>query len=762
MAQKLTAAARIPGVTAINGGNTGNTGAVSSEAGVQKLTTKKQNQYRENGLTGAQRNMDDRHHATFVRLWTAFLAAVAAVLTLHPEHETDPFWHMTLGRAVLEHGSRTIPEPNSFLTLGQAIVVPDWLWDVFIYSVYRGFGETVLTLIPALFAALAALAVVQLLRSVAPSARPGALALVSAVVVVLILARMRLRPQAAFLVLLPTYLCLVQAYVNASGRRALALGAGIVVAQLLWVQLHGSFVLGPAIFATFAIADSFRQRAPGTRVRHELVFIGLLLVFLTGSYGTDISHYILSHSGGDGKRHVADMVAPTWAGFDPSQNVLAAGYLGLLFFSLVACLRHGRHTRLEHVAMSVLGIALFLTATRFLSAAAVLTAPLAIQGAQIFLQPFRSRTVVGVGIVTLISLLVVRFSNAYLDIFGPFGATGFSPSGYPYAANAYLRDRPKPIPVLTDYGTGESLTFWQQGNVYAYVDSRTLLHFDDTQFAVARDLAGSSRVLTLITDRYGLDTAVVKRNGAECQALARTWHPVVVEPYYTTFSRIKTAPTVTTLAPCSAYFATPRMCERGGAKFDADMAILQKYVSQSFYGYLKAEHILRCGGDISKVPALLPSNTDAWYYRGQVEMTRALWLLKADRLEEAAAILAPQIRKGDLDAYSLAEPWIRAGRLEPKGMYALLADFARVWDDRTPLNVREALTLTCMRLARTDCVQFHGTRAALQGSKNATEILRWLATHHPDARERLDAQSWLSVIERRDAEDKPIRNRPQL
>jgi len=692
--------------------------------------------------------MDNSRDHTLTLLWTALLTMVAVVLTFHMEWETDPFWHMTLGRSVLEHGSRVIPEPHSFLLLGQSVVVPEWLWGVVTYLVYQWFGETALTMLPMGFAALSVVALVVMLRRIEPAVRLDVIVLISSLVILLVLGRIRLRPQAAFLALLPFYLYLVEGYVQAQAERARALGVAIILTQLLWTQLHGSFVLGPMMIGVYIAASLVRQPPMAVRIRHGWVFLGCLLASLTNSYGTGIARYILSHSGGDAKQHVSDMLSPTWMTFHPWQNTTSAIYILLLGFALYACLRLGKRVRLERVALMLLGIGLLATAHRFFAAAAILTAPLALQGAQQVVMAVRARWKVWTAIAGIVCLAYLKTLVAYLDFFGPIGVAGFSLSAYPYAANAYLRELPKPITVLSDFGAGEVLAFWQPGDIHTYIDARTPLHFNDTQFAVSRDIATSTTALNLLVDRYGLQTAVVLRNRQLCEALARRWTPVVIEPYYTTFVRTTAAPTITTIEPCGDHYMKPMLCARQGRAFAQDMARLEKYVHPSFQRFLQAEYIVRCGGDLSAVPNLFPSREDSWFYRGQVDMLRASWLSQSGHPEEAVSLLTPLLRRGNLDAFSVIEPSVTSGRVNPDAVYGPLKDLVKEWDDQTPINVREALTFTCMRLGQADCVQFHGTRAALQGSRNARQIFEWLARNHRDALVRNDAKAWLEMFDR--------------
>jgi hypothetical protein len=64
------------------------------------------------------------------------LGAASVAVTVHPVHESDPFWQMTLGRGVLAHGARTFAEPVAFGDFTNPAVVPEWLFSVATYVLY--------------------------------------------------------------------------------------------------------------------------------------------------------------------------------------------------------------------------------------------------------------------------------------------------------------------------------------------------------------------------------------------------------------------------------------------------------------------------------------------------------------------------------------------------------------------------------------------------------------------------------------------------
>ena len=186
--------------------------------------------------------------------WGGLLSVVSVLLTVHPEHESDPFWHFNLGRAVLRHHARVVPEPSAFASYGRDAVVPEWLWGVGTYLLHEAGSFTALVGLLVVLAVGMTAMVVTLARLHTEEEAPEVVILVSSLIVALAAARLRLRPQAAFVALAPCFLYLCYRFREARGRGRVALAAGLCALEVLWAQLHGSFVLAPAIFAIWTPA----------------------------------------------------------------------------------------------------------------------------------------------------------------------------------------------------------------------------------------------------------------------------------------------------------------------------------------------------------------------------------------------------------------------------------------------------------------------------------------------------------------------------
>jgi hypothetical protein len=690
----------------------------------------------------------------FLTFWTACLAAATAAITVHPEFESDPFWHMTLARAVLANRSRTVPEPVALPAFSDPCVVPEWLWGVVTLGVHR-FGPAATALFVALLAVGSVVAIVAMLRTLRPSLGRGGLMALSGSLAAMVLLRLRLRPEAAALVLLPAFMVVTRRALDADGPRQRRLGVALWAMELLWAQLHGSFVLAPAVFAILAAPVILR---PSTREARTipLAILGALVVGLTTSaFGLHLGEYVFGHASGDGPRHIVDWTPLRWEDFAPRDwldgpyggpygAVVAAMAAAALLGTVVA-----RRVFWVETALAALGVALAATGCRFLTMGAVLAAPLAAAGVSelgAIVPSVRHRWVAGAAFGA--AMIGLQGRGMHLAR-GPIGKLGLAEGDFPLAAAEYLRRLPGPATsVLTSYDAGAPLGFWLPGRVRTFVDGRTPLYFDDTDYGLARDVFRDPRALAAAARRFEATAVVLPREAGVCKGLSEKWSPVVVEARFTTFVPRADAgeAALGALAPCGPGYLRDDACRDGGAALDADIARLSALRSSRFLDYLRAERILRCGGALPRVPELLPSPADAAAFRADRDRAQAAYLLRTGRALDAVEALAEHLRQGDAASFALAAPALASDKIPVARARELLEAAVDRLDDATPPDLRALLAVTCAEQRDPECARFNALRAAAGGSPLAVPTLEWLGREHPSARARADAAAWLAIL----------------
>ena len=503
----------------------------------------------------------ERRHR-FARALELALVLYSALLAARPLDEGDTFFHLSLGRAVLRAGSRVVPEPTAFTAFDQPAVASEWLWSVLSYAAYGGGGFQALSWLGIALSALATLSALRLVRScAAPELADGWLTGLCGVLLTCVLqCRVSVRPELCLLIGLPLYLRGLAAYARAAlpsrGRLGLALALGAV----LWAQLHGSFVLAPALFV-MCVVD---VRAPLRRRQLRcdgIVFALLLLAMLTSAYGAGVGEFISAHAAGDAPRYIGEMARPTWAMLDPLQQVNVAAFMILLALAAAGMLV-ARRLFARELLLTLLGLALFATANRFIAEAALLAMPLCMRGAAALsehfaeLRMFGLRAASALAAAWTLALTVAKVEETH----GPLGRLGVSEATFPLHAPSVLAGLPPMAAVLTDYDASAPLGFLGDGRLRSFVDGRTPLYFDDTDYAVEREMLRDGAALQRGIARYGAVAAVVRRESQACAELAKSWSVALIEPRFTTFVA-HGGTSMTALRACGVAYLGPDSCD---------------------------------------------------------------------------------------------------------------------------------------------------------------------------------------------------------
>lgn len=688
-------------------------------------------------------------------LWMASLGTCSAAVTVHPVHESDPFWQMTLGRAVLASGARTFPEPVAFSEFTNPAVVPEWLWAVSTYVLHQLWGWPALAFLLGFAAMAAALAVWKLARAYAGDAPTAAIALVALLGLVLVSSRMRLRPQAAFMVLLPLFVLFAHRYEQASERARIRAGVALVALEVLWAQLHGSFVLGPAILGLVIAPRLWAERTQAAWRCHAVVLLGVTAALFTSAHGLETIGYVLAHSGGDAALHMQDMRPPSWASLDPTASPYAAAYLSLWALALAGAITD-RRIDLGGLGLALLGVALLATASRFFAAAGLLAIPLAARGVSALSAAYARRTVrlpAFVAVCTAAGLFVwAGWITGHL--YGPLGRTGLAIHAHPRAATAFLANAPDGARVLSSMSASGPLGYWLEGHVRTYLDARTPLYFDDTDFGVARELFAHADALERGIAHFEPWAVVVERDTTACRSMEdlddEGWVPVVIEARFTTFipsdrAGESGALALEALAPCGAAYLAANACREDGTAFGRDLVRLTSLADGAFAAYLAAEHALGCRGEPEIAARLLPPRDEAFSFeQAHVNLAGRLALARGD-FPRALALLGPRARAGDVQALNALGAAMPA-RTGAPAFRGVLEDAMSAWGDTAPPELRSNLALLCTTLEDAECARFHGLRAAARGMHRVVPVLQWLTENHPDERTRRDATRWIETL----------------
>ena len=193
------------------------------------------------------------------------LAFLVAALTVTPITNNDLFLHLTTGSIVLTTGHVPRVDDYSALARGRPFVAHEWLAGALFRLVQMAGGAHGFDLLILFKSALAIALSFALLRAAAWSGAREAVSLAGlGFVMILAAARLQERPQIFSHLLLASVLLLLarRRALRLQGREDAALLL-LVPLQVLWANLHGSFLLAPAVVLLDAAAHAVEGLLPG-------------------------------------------------------------------------------------------------------------------------------------------------------------------------------------------------------------------------------------------------------------------------------------------------------------------------------------------------------------------------------------------------------------------------------------------------------------------------------------------------------------------
>jgi hypothetical protein len=209
----------------------------------------------------------------FVLLWKCFLFPVPTL---------DFWWHLKLGDVIA--GSRSLPQVDqfSFTATGKLFLMQNWLAELAYSGVYRLGGLPLIIFFNALLLVTAYVPIYLLCLKANASVRTAVVIAVLAVLGSIC----NVRPQVFSFAIFGLYYWVLER--NRTERKDLLWT--LPVLMLLWVNLHGAFVLGIGLVGFYVLAGAFRlfiasitvrDRAPLVTQLRKLAIVLILCILAT-------------------------------------------------------------------------------------------------------------------------------------------------------------------------------------------------------------------------------------------------------------------------------------------------------------------------------------------------------------------------------------------------------------------------------------------------------------------------------------------------
>lgn len=431
-----------------------------------------------------------------------------------------------MGRTVARTGQLDNPEFAAFSLWHRSFRSQEWLSDLLFYKLSEWGGVEALCLTPALAALAAGLVLRALTRDEAPEgpdwARLGASLLALSVAAM----RFQPRPHLVDLVAVP-WAVLAARRLDASPNPA-RWALGLVLTQALWAQLHGSFVLLPAVVAITWLDPARRLKAGWWR--WPLVTLaGVCLAALSNPLHFGAFQNIVTHAGGDATRFIDEMQPARWADLDPA---LSGSPMGLWWAAMLLVLAAGAvrgvRPRPADLARFLLGLALFATARRFFGLAALLNVAWMARalGAQRELPATAMAWLVAT--LGLVSQHTLARATAYERV-----GYGINRGFLPVESVDAIAALNHPGHLWNEYADGGWIEYRlgaaPRPRVSVLIDGRTPPYFDADLFFAARLSAAEPAAWDALSRRYTFDHILVRRAQPLC--VARLHDPAWVIAY---------------------------------------------------------------------------------------------------------------------------------------------------------------------------------------------------------------------------------------
>ena len=421
--------------------------------------------------------------------------------------DTDPFWHLATGDLIREKGDIPLTDAWSFTAGNYRWLNISWLWDIGFSYLHEHSGWHAAFAVNAI---IIALIIVLILANCALQSGSIFMALVTTASLLPLLSR-NLRPLQITDLMTGAWMLLLVSVCNEKlSRRWLA---ALPFSMLLWVNMHGGFLVGGMLIAAFFAEAFYNRNKPLTRALF-LTGIATLLAMLCNPYASDIFEAVTRPFNDAGTGLITE-----WRPFNASAHELVLkGYLIVFLFTAP----YMRAPALRPVRLlSYFWLFLGLTSTRHLSIFAVISAPVTACGLRQLAVIYLPASALG-----FLTLCANRYNErppAYIAAAACLATLLWLPTSSAAGAYqdqnptipdlnpeiAYIHQHLKNPRLLTDFDLAALLVYTTHGEIPVFVDPRTETAFptqiltDYTRFLFAQ--TGWEAML----DDYKLDGVLI-------------------------------------------------------------------------------------------------------------------------------------------------------------------------------------------------------------------------------------------------------------
>ncbi len=465
-------------------------------------------------------------------------------------HDSDTGWHVRNGEAILSSAAVPRADRFSYTRDGSPWFAWEWLSDAVFGAVHRFAGLPGVAMIAALAIAVTVSGAAYLAGSM------GGNLFFTAVAMVLLLGTTSMhwlaRPHVFSWILALVFLAVAERERRGTAGRALYL---LPLVAVLWANLHGSFLLGPAIVFIYAIGAWFEKRVnswsgiPLQFPRSAVASLACLLATFINPYGWRLHEHVLAYLEND---YVMDHISEF-----RSFSFHSPGALYVELFLAVAALGTVSLFKQRAFGPALLSVGMLhlsLYSARHLPTAAVLVLPLSVAAltreARTWpamrrfldysdrLRAIDSRIY---GIVPI--MLVLALTAVGVNALSGAGRVGFDAGTFPVRAADFLEQRTREPDGLgrvfaTDQWSGY-LIYRFAGDSKVFIDGRSDFYGQNILESYARIVEVRPGWETVLK-QYDVRFVMVPPDNALAAALqlSGAWKRIYSDPVAAVYERI--------------------------------------------------------------------------------------------------------------------------------------------------------------------------------------------------------------------------------
>ena len=466
--------------------------------------------------------------------------------------DTDLWWHLRAGAYMVQTHAVPTRDFLSFTLNGHAWTDFEWLSELIMYGIYRATGTW------GLQAAFMVIIVATFLLTYVRTTRMGvgwvpALAVLAAAFVASS-TLLGARPQIFTLLMLAIYGLLLDTFRRTKNRKILFVFPALMV---VWVNLHGGFVLGIALLA-ITLAGQWLN----TRAKLPDALSGDDLWALLAMLGATISSTILNPAG------VTEVVYPLkWLTPSMWSNVITEWASTnfhqptMMIFELLVLLLVGSaivaRPRLNfvHILLILAFTHLAISQIRNVAVWCVLISPIAalyfdqalnVLAAQFQVRARQSRASASAGKinVTLLGVIVCMYGVVGVRMLQPSLLRHYARVEFPAAAITYLQDHRMSPNIFASYAWGGYVTWTLYPHYRDFIDGRANTLFDTKVLSAYLGIYDASQHWRPLLNRYHVDEVLVEPAAPIAQVLAAddAWKCVFHDPQAVLYARTSHLP----------------------------------------------------------------------------------------------------------------------------------------------------------------------------------------------------------------------------